>query len=42
MWNVKFIPLLTIPNPIEELKDSIIFSKHVCLNMDQNLMGGAE
>ena len=25
MWNVKFIPLLTILNPMEELKDSIFF-----------------
>ena len=35
MWNVKFIPLLNIPNPMEELKDSIISSNHAYLNMYQ-------
>ena len=39
-WNVKFIPLLTILRPLEELKVSIIFSSYVCLNMYQNLLNG--
>ena len=38
----KVYSLLTILNPIKELKDSIIFSKHVCLNMYQNLLNGTE
>ena len=38
VWNIKFIPLLTIPYPMEKLKDYIISSKHACLNMYQNLL----
>ena len=36
VWNIKFISLLTTINPMEELKNSIISSKHACLNMYQN------
>ena len=42
VWNIKFIPLLAVLNPMEELKDSIISSKHACLNMYQNLLSGTK
>ena len=34
----KVYSTLTILNQMEELKDSIIFLRHVCLNMYQNLL----